>query len=257
MSSTPGLNADIPTGDVRVHAFLPTDRTRRPWAGVLSLLLHALIVLLLVGLGLKGAAELGNPLLNLPQLPGGGGGGGKGGEFVLVTIPPPPPPPAAMEVPLVVPTEIPEVVEEPPEEVTPQPVVEPGDGGTGGGTGGGQGTGTGTGEGSGVGPGSGGGTGGGTGGGGRRGRPPEPRTLIIPPIDNIPRALRGKSVEVTFYIDVTGKVTDISVSPPIADRGFARKFDEAMRSYRFRPARDSEDRIVAGVFPVTLTFPER
>jgi len=69
--------------------------------------------------------------------------------------------------------------------------------------------------------------------------------------------LRGRSVEVTFHIDVTGTVTDISVSPPIADRGFARKFDEAMRSYRFRPARDADDRVVAGVFPVTLTFPER
>ncbi|HRP08712.1 MAG TPA: hypothetical protein PLL69_09510 [Gemmatimonadales bacterium] len=257
------MSADVPVGDVRVHAFLPTEHSRGRWAGALSVLFHVLIIGLLIGVGLHGAAELGNPLLDLPQLPGGGGGGGKGGEFVLVTIPPPPPPPpppAAAEVPLVVPTEIPEPVEEPAQEVPPpppQPVVNPGDGGSGGGSGGGQGTGTRPGQGSGIGPGSGGGSGGGTGGGGRRGRPPEPRTLIIPPIDNIPRALRGRSVEVTFYIDVTGVVTDIRVSPPISDRGFARKFDEAMRSYRFRPARDSEDRIVAGVFPVTLTFPER
>jgi TonB family protein len=79
----------------------------------------------------------------------------------------------------------------------------------------------------------------------------------MPPIDNIPRPLRGKSVEVTFYIDTQGNVTDLSVAPPIADRGYARKFDEAMRIYRFRPARDADDRVVAGVTTITVTFPER
>lgn len=81
--------------------------------------------------------------------------------------------------------------------------------------------------------------------------------MIIPPLDGVPRALRGTSVEVTFYVDALGQVTDLSINPPIADRGFARKFEETMRSYRFKPARDAEGRVVAGVYPITLTFSAR
>jgi protein TonB len=231
---------------------------------VLSFALHCLVIWLLVRVGIQEAAERGNPLFNLDQRPGGGGGGGTGGAgFVALTPPPPPPPPEVIEVPIVTPTVIPEPTPQPevPPPVTPPPPAPAPTGaatgtqGTDGGTGGGQGTGTGPGSGSGVGPGSGGGTGGGTSGGGRRGRAPEPRTLIIPPIDDVPRALRGDSVVVTFYIDPSGQVTDLFVTPPIADRRFAREFDSAMRNYRFKPARDEDGRAVAGVLPVTLTFP--
>lgn len=244
------------------------DGRRARWAAPLSLLLHLLVLALAVRVGLQEAVERGNPLFNLDQLPGGGGGGGTGGSgFVTILPPPPPPPPAVTEVaPTVVPTEIPPVEAEPvvdPAPVPPPPAPTPpagnpgGTQGTGGGSGGGEGTGTGPGQGSGVGPGSGGGSGGGTGGGGQRGRPPESRALILPPIDNIPRALRGRSVEVTFHIDATGVVTALEVVPPIADRGYARKFDEAMRGYRFRPARDADDRAVAGILVMTVNFPER
>ena len=259
-------DAGAPTGSVRVRASLPPEPRRSRGAALVSFLLHALVIWLVIRVGIPAAVERGNPLVDLSQRPGGGGGGGTGGAgFVALVPPPPPPPPEVIDVPVVTPQVIPEPIPEPevPPPITPPPPAPAPTGaatgttGTGGGTGGGAGTGTGPGTGSGVGPGSGGGTGGGTGGGGARGRPPEPRTLIIPPLDNPPRALRGDSVVVTFYIDAMGQVTDLVVSPPIADRGFARKFDEAMRSYRFRPARDAEGRIVAGVLPVTITFPRR
>lgn len=243
------------------------DTRRFRWAGPLSLVLHILVVWLLIRVGMQEPEERGNPLVfDMAQRPGGGGGGGTGGAgFVALVPPPPPPPPEIIDVPVVTPTVIPEPTPEPevpPPVIPPPPAPAPtgaatGTQGTGGGTGGGEGTGTGPGSGSGVGPGSGGGTGGGTGGGGQRGTPPESRTLIWPPVDNIPRALRGKSVEVTFYIDATGVVTDLSISPAIADRRYAKQVDEAMRAYRFRPARDADGRVVASVYIVDLNFPER
>lgn len=229
----------------------------------MSVAMHLVLILAVLRFGLQEAVERGNPLFDFDQLPGGGGGGGTGGAgFVALAPPPPPPPVAAEDVPLVTPTEIPQVAEEPPPTPEPTPPPPPsgtpaGTEGTGGGSGGGEGTGTGPGTGSGVGPGSGGGSGGGTGGGGQRGRPPESRALIVPPIDNTPRALRGQQVEVTFYIDAAGAVTALQVVPPIADRGYARKFDEAMRLYRFKPARDADDRAVAGVLVMTVHFPGR
>jgi protein TonB len=226
--------------------------------------LHLLVIWLLVRVGIEEADERGNPLFNIEQFAGGGGGGGTGGAgYVALTPPPPPPPPELVDVPIVTPTVIPEPepepepVETPPTPPPPSPAPAggaTGTQGTGGGSGGGEGTGTGPGTGSGVGPGSGGGTGGGSGGGGRRGSPPDPRTLILPPIDGVPRALRGDSVSVTFYIDATGQVSDIRVEPQIENRGFARQFDVAMRGYRFRPARDADGRAVAGVYVVILSF---
>ena len=50
------------------------------------------------------------------------------------------------------------------------------------------------------------------------------------------------------------RVADIDVVPPIPDRGYARKFDEAMRGYRFRPARDADGVAVAGILKVEVTI---
>jgi TonB family protein len=61
---------------------------------------------------------------------------------------------------------------------------------------------------------------------------------------------------VNFQIGADGRVTDIDVVPPITDKKFARKFDEVMRGYRFRPARDAEGQDVPGVLTVTVTFAE-
>lgn len=235
-------------------------------AAILSVALHLLVILLAVRVGVTTIEERGNPFADFAQRAGGGGGGGTGGSVAFITPPAAPPPPApvveAVEVP-VVPVVTPTVVPEP----TPEPVETPvvavrpdtlaagagGSAGTGGGSGGGAGTGQGIGTGSGTGAGSGGGSGGGVGGGGRAGSPPMTQQLIVPPLDH-PRSLRGRTLEVTFQIDRTGRVTDIAVAPPITDRGYSRKFDEVMRGYRFRPARDPDGGTVAGVLTVEVSF---
>jgi hypothetical protein len=260
-------SADAPEGGVRVRATFPWQERRSPLPGILSVALHLLVILLAVRVGITTVEERGNPFADFAQRFGGGGGGGTGGSVAFITPPAAPPPPApvpeAVEVPVVpvvtptvVPAPVPEPVEAPVVAVAPPDTVPAGAGGsagTGGGSGGGAGTGQGVGTGSGTGAGSGGGSGGGVGGGGRAGSPPKTQQLIVPPLDH-PRALRGRTLEVTFQIDRNGRVTDIAVSPPIADRGYSRKFDEVMRGYRFSPARDPDGVAVAGVLTVEVSY---
>lgn len=83
--------------------------------------------------------------------------------------------------------------------------------------------------------------------------PPEPRQLVLPPSD-YPKDLRGRTLEVTFWVDAQGKVEHIQVVPAIAQGGFAKKFEETMRNYRFRPARSPEGAPVAGSLTVKVAF---
>lgn len=266
MSEThhPSLNVTLPgTG----------PRRRGPGPLVVSLLVHLLIVAAIVLIRATEPWERTRTPGILGELPGGGGGGGGGGgeQVAYVSLPPAPAAPAA-------PTEapaIPEPVVPPPEPepepqaepveavVEPEPPVQvavvPSDG---------AGAGSGTGQGAGLGPGSGGGTGGGSGGGegtgigtgtgpgtggeGGSGRPPEPRQLILPPLESTPKALRGRTVTVTFWVRADGGVERITVDPPIADRGYAGKFEEAMIKYRFRPARDATGRATVGSYTIDV-----
>jgi protein TonB len=258
VSNTPADDhAGAPSGRVRVSASFPEPPRRGAIATLVSVLLHAALIYLAIRVSAVIVEPRGGDFAEAFQqfMAGGGGGGGKGGTFIAVT------PPAA---PTVVPVEAPPVVtpvEVPapkPEVSTPTEIPPPSAGaasagaGSGGGNGGGTGTGTGTGTGSGVGPGSGGGTGGGV-GTGRAGMPPEPRSLMIPPLDS-PKSLRGKTAEVVFVISAEGRVENFTVTPAIADKGFAKKFDEVMRGYRFRPARDADGNAVASTFTYTFTF---
>ena len=111
--------------------------------------------------------------------------------------------------------------------------------GAGGGAGGGAGPGIGPGQGPGAGPGAGGGGQGGT------VRPPELRDLAFP-FDTPPKELRGASLSVTFWVRVDGRVERYEVEPEIADRDYARKFDEVIRAFRFTPARAPDGTQVAG-----------
>jgi len=233
-----------------------------------SVLLHLTVVLLILFvrwrdvLGWEEVTEAGDP----SKRKGGGGGGGslqvvslpaltRPAAAEVIKVPPPPPPP-------VVP--VPEPVVLPPPPPTPEPVVavsappdsvpsSPSAGQGGPGTGGGKGTGTGTGQGSGTGPGSGSGSGPGTGGEGGRGFPPEPRQVILPPLD-YPRTLRGRTIAVTFWVGTDGRVERVALAPEIEDGGFAKKFADVMKSYRFRPARSAEGKVIAGTTTVTVTF---
>lgn len=251
---------------------------RRRYGGLLvSLLVHALLVVLLVRAGERIWSRTlapGDPAL----LPGGGGGGdgGRGGgpRVAYITLPPAPEPFVVRKTATVVP-ETPSPVEPTPTPTPPvrppSPATEPsvpaptpadtqrsvatspsgaaGAGtGTGGGTGGGAGQGAGPGHGAGAGPGTGGG------GQGGRVRPPELRDLAFP-FDNPPKELRGASLAVTFWVRMDGQVERYVVDPAISDRDYARKFDEVIRAFRFTPARAPDGTRIAGTTTVTFTLP--
>lgn len=270
---------DLTRTPVPLRLSLP-DQRRRYGGLALSLLIHALIIALAVRSGERLWSRTlapGDPAL----APGGGGGGAGGGgpRVAYITLPPPaaprmprmtpvtpPPRPPIIPEPVVTPPPTPTpVVPAPtpppaPIDTEPSPAVAsapasdpagtaPGAGpGTGGGTGGGAGTGIGGGQGPGAGPGNG---GGGAGGGIR---PPELRDLAFP-FDTPPKELRGASLAVTFWVRVDGRVDRYEVAPEIADRDYARKFDEVIRAFRFTPARAPDGTTVAGTTTVTFTLP--
>jgi TonB family protein len=66
--------------------------------------------------------------------------------------------------------------------------------------------------------------------------------------------MRGRTVAVTFWVNVEGRVEQVSLDQPLDDRGFQKKFVEVMRNYRFRPARGPDGHVVPGVTTVTVTF---
>ena len=76
---------------------------------------------------------------------------------------------------------------------------------------------------------------------------------MLPPAD-YPKDMRGRQVEVTFYVTADGRVERIAVAPEIRDGGFARRFADAMRDYRFRPARSPAGAAVPGTTTVTVLF---
>jgi outer membrane biosynthesis protein TonB len=244
---------------------------RRPWALTVSLLVHGIAVALLATSVRRDWARTPAPgpiAIVLPVL--GGGGGGNREAYIS-----PPAAPAAPRVrerpavtrPRVEPLlQVPTPVAQPEPEPVPvapldtQPAVAaaaPDSADAVSESGGGAGPGTGPGAGGGAGGGTGGGTGPGVGlgagGRGGRGRPPEPRQLVIPPSD-FPKELRGRRIEVTFFVAADGRVEHIEVVPAIANGGFARKFDETMRNYRFRPARSAAGSPVAGSTTITVSF---
>jgi outer membrane biosynthesis protein TonB len=246
---------------------LPRARSRHTTGLLVSLAVHAALIALVVSAMTREWTRTPAPGPIAIALPGVDGGGGGNREAYISPPaartapvrerPAPPKPPReapAVEPPLVVP---------PPESVPAPPDTQPSvamssvdtgatapSGGTGGaglgpGTGGGIGGGIGTGQGAGAGP-------GGTGEGGRS-RPPEPRQLVIPPGD-FPNELRGQHLEVTFFVAADGRVEHVEVVPPIAHGGFARKFEETMRNYRFRPARSPAGTPIAGSTTITVSF---
>lgn len=236
---------------------LPRRRLGGPL--VLTLLLHLLLIGWLVT-GISRSLERAMAAGHSAATRGGGGGGREHGVayISLPAAPTPAPTPVRERRPPVVtrpvpPAVTPQVLPPPaPAETasappTPAAGESTGSGSQGSGEGAAGGTGTGTGPG--VGPGAGEGTGGGMG----RGSAPEPRQLVLPPAD-YPKDMRGRQVEVTFYVTADGRVDRIDVAPEIRDGGFARRFAEAMRNYRFRPARSAGGAPVPGTTTVTVFF---
>lgn len=61
-------------------------------------------------------------------------------------------------------------------------------------------------------------------------------------------------VSVTFWVAVDGRVERVAVSPEFRDNGYSRRFEEVMKSYRFRPARSAEGQAVPGTVTMTMYF---
>lgn len=237
-----------------------SPRPRGRGAGVLlSIVLHISVVLLLLIPLRRDFARVLNPD-RLGAGPNRGGSGGGGGRVAYISLPVPKSvAPVEMTVDPPVETPPPEVVTPPvtppPNIVPPEPAAQPVASAAAAdsvpGSGPGQGGGTGGGEGGGLGPGIGPGTGPGT-GAGDRSRAPQPRHLIIPPVD-APKEMRGVTIKVTFWIDATGAVARVEFDPPVDDRTYAKKLGETMRNYRFRPALGPEGTPIPSTYVYTVT----
>lgn len=275
MSSSEDDRHPPPNDRVLTHLFFTAseaahDRASVP-SGILSLLLHALILLLFLG---PIAAQ--HHIRKIETDPGVGtgigaglaGGGGGGSEQVTMIdlaapaipepapglVPPPPPPPDPQQLVLPQPTKVAlsEVrIDSVPGAVTASAAA------------GGQGTGSGPGSGPGTGPGSGGGSGGGEGGGiGSgvgpgigRGRllSPVPDFMLLPPMPT-PGGVRGKKVVVRLAIDAAGTVNEVELIPSTGDRGYDQALRRTAMGWRFRPARDAANRPVPATYDVEFSL---
>lgn len=246
---------------------LKLPQSRRHYIGLTaSLALHGVLIGVLVAHGERLWSRTlapGDPALRGGGISGGGGGLNRVAYITLPSIPKPEAPPAPRVSPPVPPPQLvepPAAQPEQPKTVASQPVdtvaataVTPKEqaGGVGRGTGGQGGNGD-----VGQGPvgGTGGGTGDGRGGAGGKIRPPEPRDMAFP-FDDPPKELRGVSLNVTFWVQVDGRVERYLVEPAIKDRDYARKFDEVMRAFRFTPARAPDGTRVPGTTRISFTLP--
>lgn len=246
-------------------ATVPWVRHRGTWPAMWSLAFHGLLLALILWNVARAAPPA--PSAGLGVLAGGGGGGG-GRQVTLIAVQPlqsAPAPQVATE-PVPVPVEVPVVAREI-RNITPQvapvaikPLARPlplarvsgtgpgvqGGPGSGTGSGGGVGSGRGTGRGDGVGPGS--------GGDGGDIFPPVMRFTVLPPTEDRPEEVRGRSYQVVFTVGENGRVLDVEVSPQIADRTYRKKFIDAMRRYRFNPAVRADGTRVIGRAVQTITL---
>ena len=256
------LVSTVMFGPVTLNLKLP--QSPRRWSGLtVSLLLHGLVLGLVVTYGDRlwtRTLAPGDAVLFGGKVSGAGGGGNRVAYITLPSLPEP----AAAPVPKVAPPVAhPQLVVPPapqpeqPKVVPPEPVnaaaappaaAQVGDSGTG------TGEGPGTAQGGGQGRGTGTSAGQGPGGQGGKVRPPEPRDMAFP-FDTPPKELRGVSLNVTFWVQVDGKVERYTVEPEIKDRDYAKKFDEVMRAFRFTPARAPDGTRVPGTTRISFTLP--
>ena len=256
---------------------LPPARENRRASALLSVLLHALIVMLLVT-----PFAVHHAIVEVEQGaggagPAGGGGGGHGGtggvqtqqerlQFIHVAPPAAAAPTQPLE-PILPPTPVP-----PPEpvKVEPTPVLQPavavapiklpevaatpgagggtghdGTNGSGPGTGGGVGTGVGTGRGSGVGP--------GTGGGNQANYPPRVMELFIPPMP-VPDKARGSHIVAEFDVDSTGRVLSFDFTRT-KDGDYNKRLSEVFRGFRFRAGTTPDGRPLRMKAQLTIELP--
>ena len=243
----------------RVPIGMPVRDDGRRAGLVVSLALHALILVLLIVPFFLPAAVIAPIEQGAGGAgPAGGGGGGSRGSggstvetlrYVRLAPDPVPTPTSLPAIPSPVPTPKAEPVK--PAPVEPPPVKSPeqqsvvpapqttvaSSAGVAGGRGtdgtAGVGPGSGGGTGSGVGAGKGSANGAGTGGGTQTNYPPTVLNLTLPPIP-YPKSVRGWTMRANFDVDSTGRVLDLQVNES-PDRSFDRQLATVLRTYRWRP----------------------
>jgi hypothetical protein len=227
----------------------------------LSMLFHGLLLLVIISPWFRRYHVFS---ANGSDAPGFGGGGGAGEQYIALpalrpetqtaTTPvvkpvetPVVPPPVITPTEIPPPTPAPDSVPQPQTQSSPDQAGAAGSqtGGAGGGSGGGNngGNGPGTGSGAGAGP-----------GGSLRGTPPRDRRFVSPPLDGIPRELRGAVLTVQWFVDADGRVDRIETTPPLGNSAYSRRFEEAMLAWVFVPGRDSIGRAVPSIYSTTITL---
>ncbi len=228
---------------------IPLPQERTIGSALVSVFLHALIVLVLIGPFVAHDLLVDNEGAGGPGPAGGGGGGnrGSGGAERATYIEVAPPPPPVARQPSTQPQLVTPPVQRPPE---PQPIAPPladpiattvtspvstvGTGGTGSDGSGGTGPGTGGGRGSGVGTGTGSGTGPGTGGGSGRVYPPTVTHLAMLPVP-VPAKVRPYTLVAVFEVDERGNARLLHFNES-KDSGYNKKIRAMLEEIRFRPA---------------------
>ena len=230
---------------------IPLPKETKAGSTVASVIVHALIVLFLLGpFWVQSIIEARNEGAG-GKGPIGGGGGGKNGsggsvkeKLTFVVVQPPPPDPTRLKPPVVPPEVKPPEPEKPkpePPKVVPQPDApkdasqatgtgggsgHDGTAGTGPGTGGGVGSGDGTGRGTARGP--------GTGGGEGRVYPPSVTNLAILPIP-VPSRVRPYKLTAVFEVDEKGNARLLQFNPT-KDGDYNKKIKAMLEEVRFKPA---------------------
>ncbi len=217
----------------------PPRKRAGPGGFLLSLFVHATLVLLLITSPFSHGFTA--PPSDLGGGPGpAGGGGGRSGSgadrerlrFVQTrpAAPPPAPalvpsPPISAPVPPVVAPRVQPVAEGPPPGTATSGAGTAGPGGAGPGSGGGIGSGTGTGTGSATGP--------GTGGGDGVNHPPTPTQVFLPPLPAPPR-IKPYHLIAWFDVDERGNARLLGFNPS-RDASYNRRLREVLLSLKFRP----------------------
>jgi len=247
---------------------IPGSRDRQRNGTILSLLFHGLLLLFLLAPGPLHTDPNLKPLesgAGGPGPAGGGGGGNRGtGGVRYIELAPPPKPVVAPLTPLPVfeppklpevvlpPLEMPKLAQEAKVEVKIQSPILGIGGGTGNDKTGGNGPGLGGGVGSGVGTGNGSSIGPGTGGGNTAIHAPMMTELFIPPLP-LPSGVRGSQILAEFDVSEDGKVLSFKFTPT-KDRGYNRRLEEVLKSFRFRPGTTMQGVPVRAKAQITLTL---
>ncbi len=80
-------------------------------------------------------------------------------------------------------------------------------------------------------------------------RPPETRSMIVPPVGG----LKGARVEVSFYVAASGVLDSVTFTG-LNSANFAKKLRANLMGYTFKPGSDSHGCPAPGVIRMTFTF---